>query len=196
MGKNYVTKGAEMIYIVNGAPGCGKTTFERMCVEMVRFHAVSIVSTIDFVKDVAKFCGWKGEKTPENRKFLSQLKHLLTEWDNIPYKRTIFEIEKEKENFIENDFHENEYAIFVDCREPEEITKLKVALGAKAILIRRDEAENKIASNASDAGVLNYDGYDIAITNNESLEELRNTVRSFLETEGLPLSKQKEKTSN
>ncbi len=185
-----------MIYIVNGAPGCGKTTFERMCVEMVRFHAVSIISTIDFVKEVARFCGWNDEKTPENRKFLSQLKHLLTEWDNVPYKHTVFETEKEKENFTENDFHENEYAIFIDCREPEEITKLKVALGAKAILIRRDEAESKTTSNASDAGVLSYDGYDIAITNNGSLEELRDTVYNFLEIEGLPLSEQKEKTSN
>ena len=180
-----------MIYIVNGAPGCGKTTFENLCTMNIRFSAAEQISTVDFVKDVAKFCGWNGKKTPENRKFLSDLKALLTEWDNVPYKRVIWEIEQSIRLYHEHDYGDNDYAIFVDCREPEEITKLKVALGAKTILIRRESAEEIEASNRSDKEVLNYQ-YDIIINNNGSLKDFEKEVRSFLMSEGLPLTDRKD----
>lgn len=176
-----------MIYIVNGAPGCGKTTFEDLCLKYVRYHAVDIYSTIDFVKDVAKYCGWNGEKTPENRKFLSDLKRLLTEWGNVPYKDTVNFVNHSIELFAEHDYHENEYAIFIDCREPEEITKLKVALGAKTVLIRRESSEQIGASNSSDRDVLEYQ-YDVIINNNGTVEELETETIDFLITEGIPIN--------
>lgn len=174
-----------MIYIVNGAPGCGKTTFEDLCVKHVRFSAVDIYSTIDFVKDVAKYCGWNGEKTPENRKFLSDLKHLLAEWNNVPYKDTVRFVEHSIQLFHEHDYHDNEYAIFIDCREASEILKLKMAFHAKTILIRRESSEKIEASNSSDRDVLKYH-YDVIINNNGSLEELETEVLNFLISEGIP----------
>ena len=180
-----------MIYIVNGAPGCGKTTFETLCEQLVRYSAVDIYSTVDFVKDVAQFCGWKGDKTPENRKFLSDLKKLLTEWNNIPYKKTVQFVESSIRMFHEHDYRDNEYVIFVDCREPEEITKLKIALGAKALLIRRESSEQINASNSSDKNVLDYE-YDIVVNNNGSLDDLKTATLKFLISEGLPIN---EKTS-
>ena len=64
------------VVIVNGFPGSGKTTFQREC-EMLRYDigdgfCIS-VSTVDFVKRVAHCAGWDMTKTPENRKFLSDL---------------------------------------------------------------------------------------------------------------------------
>lgn len=174
-----------MIYIVNGAPGCGKTTFEALCEKHVRFGAVDIYSTIDFVKEVAKFCGWNGDKTPENRKFLSDLKRLLTEWNNVPYKDTVNFVNSSIRMFHEHDYRDNEYAIFLDCREPEEITKLKVALGAKTVLIRRESSEQASTSNNSDRDVLEYQ-YDVIINNNGSLEKLETEVLNFLITEEIP----------
>ena len=175
-----------MIYIVNGAPGCGKTTFENLCQELVKYRAVDIYSTIDFVKDVAKYCGWNGEKTPENRKFLSDLKRLLTEWDNVPYKDTVRFVEHSIQSFRDHDYRDNEYAIFLDCREPEEITKLKVALSAKTILIRRESSEQISTSNASDRDVLDYE-YDVVIDNNGSLDDLKTKVLNFLISERIPI---------
>ena len=69
--------------------GVGKTTFEAKCKELVAANstfwydekqrmAVDVISTVDFVKQIARECGWDGVKTPRNRKFLSDLKDLLT----------------------------------------------------------------------------------------------------------------------
>ena len=67
------------VVVINGMPGCGKTTFEEMCSEYVnnqppgffeygKFTFVRILSTVDFVKSIAKECGWDGSKTLKNRK--------------------------------------------------------------------------------------------------------------------------------
>lgn len=41
------------IVIVNGMPGCGKTTFENYCVRKLSPYA-DVYSTVDFVKEIAK----------------------------------------------------------------------------------------------------------------------------------------------
>ena len=168
-----------MIYIVNGAPGCGKTTFEKMCSKLSKGGAVVSISTIDFVKKIAKSCGWDGTKTFENRRFLSDLKLLLAQWGNIPYKRTIASTEAKKYDLEELGLTSDNYIIFIDCREPEEITKLKIALSAKTILVRRLTAEAEETSNIADADVLNYE-YDIVIDNNGTIDDLKNEVKRFL----------------
>ena len=35
---------------------------------------VSELSTVDFVKEVARICGWKGKKDKKDREFLHDLK--------------------------------------------------------------------------------------------------------------------------
>ena len=76
------------VIICNGRPGVGKTTFQEMCQIYAREEwenkiRVDITSTVDFVKDIAKQCGWDGTKDLKNRKFLSDLKDLLTEWNDV-----------------------------------------------------------------------------------------------------------------
>ena len=83
------------VVVINGMPGCGKTTFEEMCSDICdpfaveptshvpgfsegRVLGIDICSTVDFVKVVARQCGWDGTKNLKNRKFLSDLKDLLT----------------------------------------------------------------------------------------------------------------------
>ena len=71
------------VLAINGAPGSGKTTFENMLAkEMGRYYDSR--STIDLVKQVAKLCGWDGTKDLKSRKFLSDLKDLLTEYNDAP----------------------------------------------------------------------------------------------------------------
>ena len=164
------------VIVVNGFPGAGKSLFEKECVRLLheKKKGVGVIrSSVDFVKQVAKFCGWDGEKTPKNRKFLSDLKKLLVEWRDVPFHKIIEEamiLSEEKQKYI----------MFVDCREPEEIEKLKNRLGAFTILIRRPNIENEKTSNSSDKNVLDYD-YDLTIWNEYGIEELTMLAEHFID---------------
>ena len=73
------------IVVINGMPRAGKDQFVQFCQEHMAW--CKNISTVDFVKQVANFCGWDGTKTPKNRAFLSDLKDLLTKWDDVPFKK-------------------------------------------------------------------------------------------------------------
>ena len=171
------------VAIINGMPGCGKTTFETICKKNVeresvgiferdKFAYVQILSTVDFVKEIARECGWDGTKTPKNRKFLSDLKALLTEWDDVPAKMI--------ENIVQREAMLGFNTIFlVDCREPAEIQKLKERLNATTVLIRRKQVENAETSNESDARVFEYN-YDLTIWNNSDIIDLEKKATEFI----------------
>lgn len=131
-----------------------------------------ILSTVDFAKKIAKECGWDGSKTLKNRKFLSDLKDLLTEWDDVPFK-------------IIKEYIDREYRlgfnsiIFVDCREPQEIQKLKDAFNATTVLIRRPAIEKNEISNHADSEVFNYN-YDLTIWNNSDIIGLEKKAKEFI----------------
>lgn len=161
------------VIIVNGRPGSGKTTFEQFC---QKWHyddeIVAIVSTVDFVKEVALTCGWDGTKTPHNRKFLSDLKDLLTQWNDIPFKKIAKRVEFYRQM-------EGGHFLFIDCREPEEIEKLKKAFNATTVLIRRPQQENEETSNHADANVFDYE-YDVELYNEYGLAELEVMAARFI----------------
>ena len=82
------------------------------------------ISTIDFVKRVATQVGWNGLKEPKDRKFLSDLKDLLTEYNDAPF--TIVEKQIRQSYFHFNKemgVPEDRIVFFVHCREPKEIQK-------------------------------------------------------------------------
>lgn len=172
-----------MIYIVNGFPGCGKTTFEKLCQSTLDPYC-QILSTIDFVKTIARGCGWDGTKNAKNRKFLSDLKDLLTEWDDVPFKQIVKRIEDVKS--VTESFGQDpeKLTFFIDCREPDEIEKICKNLGAKSILIRRYDAEIQTQSNHADSNIFDYT-YDYIIDNNGSLTDLRMAAESFILEEKL-----------
>ena len=123
-----------MIYIVNGAPGAGKTTFETNVQKCMSNSFCYILSTVDFVKEIAKKCGWDGTKDLKNRKFLSDLKDLLTNWNNVPFNKIVQQVKSIEDEWKYYDIDLNRTAIFIDCREPEEIQKLCATLNAKSLL--------------------------------------------------------------
>lgn len=170
------------IYILNGKAGSGKTTFFKLIEEKCRNYVYNY-STVDLVKKVAYGCGWNGSKTPENRKFLSDLKDLLTEWDDVPYKDCLKEIKRITSLADIYDVEHDDWAIFIDCREPKEIQKFVDRLGAKTIFIDR-KIEDYNASNHADANVENFE-YDIVINNNGTLEDLAAIAMNFIKTEGI-----------
>ena len=163
-------------YVVNGAPTTGKDTFCSFCQDILTNKKLGrgfVISSVDFVKEVARFCGWKGDKTPKNRKFLSDLKDLLSDWDNIPNKK-IFETIK---SLTEQYPYENLF-FFIMIREPENIKQIVNGYGAKAVLIKRD-INIKEFSNHADAEVENYN-YDLIIQNNGTLDDLYNSANKFI----------------
>lgn len=168
------------IVVINGTGGAGKDTFVIMCKDVLGAESVFNISTVDFVKEVATMCGWDGSKTPENRKFLSDLKDLLTEWDDIPLKKVMAEAVScsacaEILGKLDNSI------LFIHCREPKEIEKLVRAFQGEAttLLIRRQEAEAVKQINHADNDVLHY-AYDYTIHNDSTLSWLRNEAVVFL----------------
>lgn len=166
------------IIIVNGAPRSGKDTFVNFCLKELKGLGKS-VSTVDFVKEIAAMCGWDGTKTLKNREFLSNLKDLLTEWGDVPYKKIAKEIALFDYALNQYDIDGDRGFVFVMCREPQEIQKFVDRLGAKTLCVRREEAENSEFSNHADANVLDYE-YDYYIDNNKNLAHLQNAARVFL----------------
>lgn len=142
-----------------------------------RIVQVAITSTVDFVKEIAIECGWDGTKTLENRRFLSDLKDLLTHWNDIPYKKILA-----RAKLLDScdDYNYLDWILFVDCREPAEIQKLKERLNATTVLIRREEVENNEVSNHADFDVFYYD-YDLTIYNNSDIIHLENEAKKFIE---------------
>jgi hypothetical protein len=105
---------------------------------------------------------------------------VLTEWDDIPYRRTRIEIEdfEEKMYKMGGKYAENS-VMFIHCREPKEIERFVEEFNAETLLIRRELAEEKNWENASDKGVLDYP-YDYVVRNEGTLDDLRESAQVFL----------------
>ena len=169
------------VVIINGKAGTGKDTFVTMCKDVLGANWVLNISTVDYVKAVAQYCGWDGTKTPENRKFLSDLKDVLTQWGDIPLKKVCQEIKTWQNLWIAAGEYDKA-VVFIHCREPKEIKKLCEELSTYnpiTLLMRRDAAESVEQVNHADNEVLNYE-YDYVIPNNGSLSELRARAEKFL----------------
>lgn len=162
------------VYIVNGTGGCGKDTFAEFMYKHV--PGTIKISSIDRVKMIARYCGWDGGKTEKDRKFLSDLKCLLTYYNDLPfeYLQTAVRVYSR---------YDSTRALLIDIREPEEIERAVKEFNARTILIVNDRVP-RIMSNMADANVFNYN-YDVVIENNGTLEDLEETVKRFAKSEGL-----------
>lgn len=161
------------IFIVNGAPTSGKTTFENICRE---YTNIQIMSIIDPVKELAKKTGiWNGEKTNKARTFLSNFKDILTQYDDLPMKQLV------------KDINTDYIPTMIDMREPQDITRFKYLyediFDIKTVIVRRqnDTEIAAAASNHADKEIFEYN-YDITIFNYGSLDELRKTAELFVDT--------------
>lgn len=158
------------IFITNGVGGCGKDTFAGFLDEI--YQGVFKYSSIDRVKHIAYECGWLGAKSEKDRKFLSDLKVLLTDYSDLPFE----DVTRRVEEFMSNDSYR---VMLIDIREPDEIERAKIAFDAETILIVNDRVPN-IDSNMADANVYDYE-YDYVLENNGTLDEFKETTRFFAE---------------
>ncbi len=150
--------------VINGCGGVGKDTLCQMAANAWRVRNVSSITPI---KELARQCGWNGEKTDRARKFLSDLKALTIAYNDYPAQW----LKREYEEFLASD----EEIMFVHIREPQEIAKfVRMTEGkAKTLLIRGGARMVKKAGkygNSSDDDVENY-AYDFVYVNDTSLDE-------------------------
>ena len=157
------------IFVTNGMARSGKDTFAAL---MNEFVSTKKYSSIDYIKEIAKLCGWNGQKNEKSRKFLSDLKVLTSQYNDLPFKR----IQKQINEFNKDEKYN---VLLIDIREPEEIRKLcNKYKDVKTILIKRNSVKT-ITSNMADAGVFDYD-YDFVIENNGTVDEFKSTVKRFV----------------
>lgn len=155
------------IVVINGSGGVGKDTFIKYVQDSYTLGSIINISTIDNVKHAAAILGWDGVKDEKGRKFLSELKYFTNQYYPISI------------NTVRNAINEHPYAscIFVHCREPKEIDKIKEEFDAITILVKNDNVE--VPDNYSDAHVNDYE-YDYIIDNNGTLFDLKHTAAKFI----------------
>ena len=168
------------VIVINGNGGVGKDTFVEFCQEYFfleeGYDGVDQISTVDFVKSVAYFCGWDGSKTPENRKFLSDIKDLLEQWDEVPNKKVEGRIK-----FLNNE--DKPQILFVHAREPHNIHHYKDKYNAITVLVTNPRIE-QVTSNHADMEVYDFT-YDYIIDNNGDLEQLKKSSETFMNNAGI-----------
>ena len=171
-----------MVVIINGAPTSGKSTFVETCIALAKQGRVHEYSTVDFVKHIASECGWDGTKNLKNHKFLSDLKDLLTDWNDVPFKMSQKEIAFWNGIANENKLTYRDIITFIHCREPKEIQKFVDYYGPQectTLLIRRPTVEDNDQSNHADEEVFNYE-YETVIWNDGTLTQLEAMAREYM----------------
>jgi len=156
------------IFILNGSGGVGKDTFVDFIKEFISSYHYSSVTK---VKLIANQIGWSGGKTEKDRKFLSDLKLLTTDYCDMSFVDI-----KEYVTFFNNNY--NNSLLFIDIREPVEIKRAVNEFGAKTILITSNRVE-KITSNMADENVDKFK-YDEYIKNDGSLDDLKTIAKDFV----------------
>ena len=167
-----------MVIIINGYPQVGKDTFCNLIQEIIGKDLCNIYSSIDPIKKIALIGGWNGKKDLKSRKFLSDLKDLFTDFNDMPFLSLIKTVNEKIQYYSHKQISKNNYIIFIHVREPKEIKKITEALGAITLFIDKD-IKNTIFSNHADEDVKNYK-YDYIIKNNGTLEELKLKAFDFL----------------
>lgn len=148
-----------IIIPVNGKPGVGKDTvcdYIRIALitTPIKFESYSLV---DPIKDIARKCGWSGNKRPKDRDGLAQLKFILSTWLDYPFTEFI--------NFVSEHTYvdpkvkvANPHVIFVHAREYPDILRIYEAFGSHVPFVLWVDAGDRVKfdeniSNAADNNV-------------------------------------------
>lgn len=159
------------VVVINGRGGAGKDCFIDMCRKYVPCTRYSSVSR---VKRAAELLGWTGGKGLADRKFLSDLKDLVTWYNDAPFEDLKFIYKKASKSYVRTKI------LFFHVREPREIERCVKEFNAKTLLIRRPSDNNDKYGNHADDDVEKFD-YDYIIENDAGLEELSVMAKNFVD---------------
>ena len=169
------------ILCINGQGGAGKDSFVNFCGSERR--GVFNFSMVDGIKEVARRAHWNGSKDLKDRKFLSDLKDLIDEYNDFSFR----EVEENITRCFK--YYDRYWRDFTDCkvepvffvhaREPKDIQRWKDEHGARAVIVRRNEIEGKYGNHADDQ-VFDFD-YDYIIYNQGTLDELFELAKNFID---------------
>lgn len=169
------------ILIINGSGGVGKDTFVNALRD---FAEVTHISIVEPTKNLARQIGWNGGKSERDRKFLSDLKMLIDDYNDYNYGY----ISNIVRNYLDTP-SDGINLLCIDMRERPQIERAKEEFGAETVLVKRDSVQH-ITSNVADAGVFDME-YNYIIENDGTIEDLTRVAKSFvgllirLEIEGL-----------
>jgi dephospho-CoA kinase len=159
----------KLTIVINGKGGAGKDT---LCRFAEKWYKIWNISSIDPIKEIAKQNGWKGEKTPAARKFLSDLKKAFTDYNDLPTRY----ITEKHEQFMESDAQ----ILFVHIREPQQISRFLSRIQGACFTLLVKRGESQILGNDSDDLVEQYP-YDGIFDNSVTLEEAEIQFKSVLD---------------
>ncbi len=131
-------------------------------------------SIVDLPKEAAKVLGWDGGKTEKDRRFLSDIMDLSTDYNDAPFKDVLSLVT----DFKNNKDYTKYKVLIIDMRAPRDITRAVETFGAETILLRNPNVDN-IDSNHADRDVENYE-YDYIIENDGTLEQLEKVAKIFV----------------
>ena len=160
----------KQVLIINGAGGVGK---DFLCDCLRDKYGVQVVSSIDPVKAIALQCGWDGVKDLRSRKFLSDLKRVITDYSDY------------LTDYMVDAYHafldSTDDLLFFHIREPGEIAKLVARIPeAHTLLVRTHRAVTLATGNASDDLIEQY-SYDSIFYNDGDAEEASLAFHAFIE---------------
>lgn len=157
------------ILIINGSGGVGKDTF----VDKLSIYAKVIhTSIVNPTKELAKKIGWNGGKTEKDRKFLSDMKVLIDEYNDANYNQMKAIMQDFKDGKL------NAEILCIDMREKHQIERAREEFGAKTVLVTRKTVPH-ITSNIADKGVFDME-YDYHIKNDGTLYDLDEKAKELL----------------
>lgn len=179
------------VIIMNGRGGCGKDTLIQN-LDQNEFYPIAI-STVDPIKAAADSLGWNGDKTPEARLFISELKNASMKYNAYPqtwvldrishYALSINDPLVELPDAANGSTDVSKMCIFIHCREIENILRLQHAIindlwpsvhdkltKPAAILVRRGTPKN-MATQSDDCVDAVPEIYQYIIDNDGTIEE-------------------------
>lgn len=158
--------------VINGRGGVGKDT---LCDVAAKRYRVRNISSITPIKEIARQNGWNGEKDLRSRRFLSELKRVFTEYNDLP---TVYLL-KQFHDFLLTD----EQILFVHIREPEQIAHFVSSVGGQCLTLlvrRRDDSLAGAYGNHSDDDVESYP-YDYIFDNSAPLQQSAQNFLSLID---------------
>lgn len=161
----------KLVIIINGRGGSGK---DAVCAAAAGKYAVRNVSSIDPVKEIARTCGWHGEKDEKARRFLSDLKQALIAYNDLP------------NAYLAGQYREflagPEEIMFVHIRERDQIEAFRRQTAGKCVvlLVVSPRTETVSYGNGADDGADGC-GSDYVYRNDRPLDAMPEDFLAFLD---------------